>query len=298
MLTPFVSVILPVYNDCERLSICLQALEQQTYPKEFYEVIVVDNNSSEDLAFAVEFKQVKLEFEATPGSYAARNKGISVAKGEVFAFIDSDCRPQPHWIESGVEALQSESADLIGGNVKFTFSADKTMAEIYDSKTNMQIKQNIETRKVSKTANLFVYKHVFNSIGLFPSHLKSGGDVAWTKLATDSGFKLVYSEKAEVFHPARKLLALLSKQYRVGGGQPHIWLQQGETPEQVIQKIKASFWPPNLREVRAKYPGNPKEHKVQFLSFWMVFWLCKLATNFGRLNTILRGLKARQNGTV
>ena len=45
----FVSVIIPVYNDSNRLKLCLQALEKQTYPSERYEVIVVDNNSTEDI---------------------------------------------------------------------------------------------------------------------------------------------------------------------------------------------------------------------------------------------------------
>ena len=47
--TPFVSVIIPVYNDPERLKTCLQALEEQTYPKSAYEVIVVDNGSDESI---------------------------------------------------------------------------------------------------------------------------------------------------------------------------------------------------------------------------------------------------------
>jgi len=47
--TPFVSVIIPVYNDSIRLRTCLQALEEQTYPKSAYEVIVVDNGSDESI---------------------------------------------------------------------------------------------------------------------------------------------------------------------------------------------------------------------------------------------------------
>ncbi len=79
----FVSVIIPVYNELIRLKTCLQALEDQTYPKHAYEVIVVDNGSDEDIKTIVAgFNQVKQSYEAQPGSYAARNKRLSLAQGK------------------------------------------------------------------------------------------------------------------------------------------------------------------------------------------------------------------------
>lgn len=60
MSIPFVFVIIPVYSDSERWKRCLQALEDQTYPKGFYEVIVVDNEFIEDIALIVaKFSQAK-----------------------------------------------------------------------------------------------------------------------------------------------------------------------------------------------------------------------------------------------
>jgi glycosyltransferase involved in cell wall biosynthesis len=287
---PFISIIIPVFNDAVRLKSCLQALEQQTYPHNLYEVIVIDNNSTEDIkSIATEFKQVKLGFESQPGSYAARNKGISLAKGEIFAFIDSDCVPVTKWIEYGVQVLKVESADLVGGEVTFTFSPQKTLSEIYDSMTNMQIRQNIQDRKVCKTANLFVKKYVFESVGLFPDNLKSGGDVIWTKKATDAGFKLVYSAEAQVFHPARKLLPLLKKQYRVGCGQPYIWVEQGQTKKQMLLKTINSFRPPSPREFwKLTHEHKVSEIRGKFLELWILAWLYNFTMNLARLNTIIK----------
>jgi len=108
--TPFVSVIIPVYNDPERLKTCLQALEEQTYPQSSYEVIVVDNGSDESIEpIVTEFNQAKAGYEPHPGSYAARNKGLSLARGEVIAFTDADCIPALDWIET----LCSDSIDII-----------------------------------------------------------------------------------------------------------------------------------------------------------------------------------------
>ena len=286
----FVSVIIPVYNDSERLEKCLHALEHQTYSQQHYEVVVVDNNSTEDLKVIVDdFQQAQYQFESKVGSYAARNTGIHNAQGKIFAFIDSDCLPQPHWIEAGVRALQNSSADLAGGQVSFTFTPAKSPAELYDSVTNMQIKENIETRKVSKTANLFSWKHVFDKIGLFPAHLKSGGDVIWTKKATDAGFQLVYAPQAEVFHPARTLWPLMQKQYRVGGGQLRILKAQGKSTSNVLKEsLRALLKPPSIKEIQGitERKGLNLE-TTNLVSIWLVSWMCQASTGLGRLNKLV-----------
>ena len=65
----------------------MNVLEHQTYPQESYEIIVIDNNSEEDIAAVVnQFGQARLTYESRRGSYAARNKGLSVAKGNVLGF--------------------------------------------------------------------------------------------------------------------------------------------------------------------------------------------------------------------
>ncbi len=95
-LQPFVSVIIPVYNDAGRLRICLAALHKQTYDSDRYEIIVIDNGSDPSPVMdnlKVEFDNVVYDQELTPGSYAARNKGITIAKGDVIAFTDADCIP-------------------------------------------------------------------------------------------------------------------------------------------------------------------------------------------------------------
>ncbi len=96
----FTSIIIPVYNDVTSLTKCLEAIDLQSYSKELFEVIVVDNRSEEDIKFIVsQFSWAKYAFESKPGSYAARNKGLTVAKGRLPGFTDADCIPAPDWIE-------------------------------------------------------------------------------------------------------------------------------------------------------------------------------------------------------
>ena len=76
----FVSVIIPVYNDTEALSKTLSELFNQSYPVRLYEVIVVDNGSDQNTYAAVKnYQNIIYGTENKVGSYAARNKGITLA---------------------------------------------------------------------------------------------------------------------------------------------------------------------------------------------------------------------------
>ncbi|MEB3281462.1 MAG: glycosyltransferase family 2 protein [Lyngbya sp.] len=206
---PFVSVIVPVYNDTERLKHCLKALVQQTYPQNCYEVIVVDNGSdpAENVNSVVAlFNQAFCIYENTPGSYAARNRGISIAKGEIIAFTDADCIPSFDWLEQGVTSLQKvPNCGLVVGKIEMFFkNQDKiTPVELYESLTAFPQKELLEKYQYGAGANLFTWKQVIEKVGVFDATLKSSGDVEWCRRIFESGYLQVYAEKSCVQHPAR-----------------------------------------------------------------------------------------------
>ncbi|MUL35710.1 glycosyltransferase [Gloeocapsopsis dulcis] len=220
---PFVSVIIPVFNDSKRLKTCLEALEKQTYPKNLYEVIVVDNGSDEIIEKVVgQFKQAFASYESQPGSYAARNKGISLAKGKVIAFTDSDCIPAQNWLEIGVKHLLSvPNCGLIGGEIEIFFKdpSHPTAIELYDSVVFLQQKRLIEEEKYGATANVLTFKNIFEDVGLFNDRLKSGGDKEWGQRVFARGYLLVYAVDSKVKHPARNSLEqIYAKATRISGG--------------------------------------------------------------------------------
>ena len=118
--SPFVSVIVPVYNDAQRIWKCIESLLQQTYPRQKYEVIIIDNGSTDETRTVIQKYPVKLLIEdKIQNSYAARNKGIKNACGEVIAFTDADCIPDSDWIEKGVtNLLRTPNCGLVGGEIK------------------------------------------------------------------------------------------------------------------------------------------------------------------------------------
>ena len=208
-----ISVIIPTFNDDTRLQLCLDALSKQTLPTSDYEVIVV-NNSKSPLSVKATFENITFLRELKPGSYAARNLGVSAARGEVLAFTDSDCIPSRVWLESGLEAIHENALDRVGGRIELFYQSDKlSSVECYEK--IFSFRQDLSVRKgVAVTANLFVARNVFIEIGVFDEKLLSGGDVEWNDRATRAGYTLVFSPEAFVFHPARHSWRELSGKIR------------------------------------------------------------------------------------
>ena len=100
----------------------------QDFPKDQYEIIVADNCSTdESLDVAQEYTEnypylVKYVVEdKIQSSYAARNKGIQISKGNVLAFTDSDCDPVENWLAEGCKSLKYNNASMVAGEIEFTF---------------------------------------------------------------------------------------------------------------------------------------------------------------------------------
>jgi glycosyltransferase involved in cell wall biosynthesis len=285
------SVIVPVYNGEANISVLLESLLKQDYPKDHFEIIIVDNNSTDEtIRIARQYPVTILEEKIKQTSYAARNLGIKHARHDILAFIDSDCVASTGWLSAGTKALESESADLVGGRVEFTFSARRTTAELYDSITNMQVESNIRERNVAKTANLLVRRKVFDKVGLFPDDVRSGGDVQWTERATKNGFKLVYSAEAFVRHPARTISELLVKQLRVGKGMVPIWRSEGRTVISMLTSIMRLLLPPKFSVIKTMTSRLSLGHGNRiYIDMWMVSYLCRSITGLGALSVLVLG---------
>jgi glycosyltransferase involved in cell wall biosynthesis len=283
---PTVSVIVPVYNDENNIPKLMESLLNQDYPQELYEIIVIDNNSTDHTRKILSnYPIISLSETDIQSSYAARNKGIAKAKNKILAFIDSDCIASTSWLKEGVLALECRQADLVGGKVEFYFSPEKTASECYDSLIHFRFEESIQTRSVTGAGNLFVKREVFEKIGLFPT-VKSGGDFQWTGKAVREGFQLIYCSTAIVKHPARKLKFLLQKHFRTGSGKPFIW----KTMEGRVFKptILLSSLPPNILELKKVIQKNgTTDMQGKIFSIWFTKYLCRLFFFLGAWRSIL-----------
>lgn len=119
MTWPSVSLIIPTYDRPTVLRASLHAIAGLEYPSDRWEVIVVDDGSSNPVGEAVApFRQrlsLTLVRQANQGPATARNTGAQEADGTLLAFTDDDCRPMPSWLRCLVEAHQSAPGAMVGG---------------------------------------------------------------------------------------------------------------------------------------------------------------------------------------
>ncbi len=217
-----ISIIIPTYKDWNRLSLCTEALSKQTFSKEMFEIIIVNNNSHDTVPSGFILPDNgKLILEKKPGSYAARNAALRIAKGDIIGFTDSDCIPDENWIKYAADYFTNNpKCSRIAGKVSIFCKSATSKIEIYDKLYAFHQKIFVINSGTSVTANLFTYKHVFDKVGYFDETLMSGGDFLWGMMANKQGYKVEYVEDVVVGHPARDTLKeLLIKEKRVGEGQ-------------------------------------------------------------------------------
>jgi len=222
MKVSFISIVIPTFNDWHRLGLCLDALCAQTYPNAYFEVIVVNNDPADECPHWFKpYENVIILNEVKPGSYAARNRALEVAKGEIIGFTDSDTIPDPKWIENAVAYFwTNESVYRIAGAINLFYQTSRpTAVELYDALFAFRQKQYVEELGFGVTANMFTYKHLFDDIGPFNATLLSGGDYEWGRRANNSGYPIHFVDSVIVLHPARsKYNELKRKIKRVSGG--------------------------------------------------------------------------------
>jgi glycosyltransferase involved in cell wall biosynthesis len=119
---PEISVVVPTYNRADHLPRLLNALVQQTLPKDRFELILVDDGSKSPIAPIAEEYATRIALKClrqpNAGPAAARNAGIAVATGMFIAFTDDDCAPDSDWLANFVRALAEFPDAMVGGAVR------------------------------------------------------------------------------------------------------------------------------------------------------------------------------------
>jgi cellulose synthase/poly-beta-1,6-N-acetylglucosamine synthase-like glycosyltransferase len=189
--------------------------------------------------------------EEKPSVYAARNKGISIAKGEIYAFTDSDCQPQMDWLETAVTCFENnKTITRIGGKIELMFKSGKKLncAEIYEKAFAFPQKDYVYKKGFAITGNMFSKKEIFDAVGLFNEKLMSGGDGEWGIRAQLQGSKIIYNEQCIVKHPARTQIAqIVQKTRRVAGGTLKISLSANAI--KMVLSIPRNFLIPPFRSI-------------------------------------------------
>lgn len=218
-----VAVIIPVYNDPPGVQDTLESLRPLLRVPNVA-VFAVDNGSTDDTRdviwnYTADYDNVHLLVEdEIQGSYAARNKGIEHADGDVLVFLDADETVGEDWLDTALEAMHEQDVDYLGCNVELTLPED-TLVGRYNARTGFPVKQYLEEEHYAPTCALLVKREVFEDVGRFDARLISGGDREFGERVHEAGYSQGYAKDATVYHPARTSFeSLAKKNFRVGRG--------------------------------------------------------------------------------
>lgn len=205
MSTPLLTVVIPHYNDLAGLDACLSALDAQTLGREAFTVVVGDNASPQgrEAVQAVIRNRAALVIEPMKGAANARNAALPLVSTPYIAFTDSDCVPDPHWLETGLACLQSGRFDYYGGEMQVLAPEGRSMngAEAFEYAFAFQNERYVRLG-FSVTANLLVPTSIVTQVGGFVDGVSEDKD--WCLRAGAAGFRIGYARGAIVRHPPRR----------------------------------------------------------------------------------------------
>ncbi|MFA6005267.1 MAG: glycosyltransferase family 2 protein [Patescibacteria group bacterium] len=125
-----VSVVVCTFNGEKTIVQTLESLAKQSYPKNNYEIIVVDDGSTDNTRKLVTALPVKLIIHGVnKGISSARNSGLDLARGEIVAYIDDDCVARSDWLSKLIEPYKSKEIMAVGGIVNS--SSHRTLTQDY-----------------------------------------------------------------------------------------------------------------------------------------------------------------------
>jgi glycosyltransferase involved in cell wall biosynthesis len=180
------SVVVPFRDSRRFLDGCIRSLLGQRYPTERYEILLVDNGSTDGSGEVARQWQpaVRVLHEPRTGSYAARNLGLDHACGEVIAFIDSDCEADPGWLNALDRTLSDPKIGVILGRREYPAAAPplKWLEAFERHKAEWVFGLSEGVRYYGYTNNMAVRASLFDEVGRF-AEVQRGGDTLWIQEA-------------------------------------------------------------------------------------------------------------------
>jgi GT2 family glycosyltransferase len=212
------TIVIPVFNMANTIGQCLESITALDYDPDAFEVIVVDNMSTDDTRGIVAKFPVKiLDEKVFQSSYAARNTGIAAARGKLIAFTDADCVVDRAWLAEIAREIGDESFGCFAGEI--LSSPPTTLVERFSEHIGLLRQKGPISgwhhRPYAQTANAVYRREVFNRVGFFHPTVKSGGDadIAW-RMQSETQYKIKFVPKAVVYHHHRTDAPALYSQFR------------------------------------------------------------------------------------
>jgi len=196
------SVIVPAYNAVSTLDGCLNALLNQSISKERYEVIVVDDGSTDRTADQVKNYPVRYLYQKNRGPATARNAGVKEAIGHIVLFTDSDCVPDARWIREMVRPFDDKEVAAVKGAYR---TRQKSLTARF---SQMEFEERFAMLKKAgiidmvDTYSAGFRKEIFLKMGGFDISFPAANneDTEFSYRMSKLGYRMVFNPDAIVYH--------------------------------------------------------------------------------------------------
>jgi len=247
---PLVTVIVPVRNRPAHIEACLYALQRLRYPRERLEIIIVDDASQDatpDVISRFAVKRMALN-EHKQASYC-RNLAARESRGDILAFVDSDCLVHPDWLSELVPCFRDHSLAAVGGLVDSEL--EESALDRYE-KVKSSLHLGLRLRRTTESepffyvpsCNLLVRRGPFLELGGFREDLHVGEDVDLSWRLSDAGYQIEYRPFGVVYHKHRnRLRTFCARRFDYGTSEPILQQRHPERIKQIPFPIGgAAFW--------------------------------------------------------
>jgi glycosyltransferase involved in cell wall biosynthesis len=230
---PFVTIVMPTRNRARLLGAALRSFLDQDYADDRFELVVVDDGSTDDSAAAVARvadarPQVPVRFVRNPGQgvNSARNAGLSEAAGELLCFVDDDTAAGPGWLGAVVNGSETHrDRDVFAGRLILQYEGrpPRICGREPLGETELDLGDADIDTEFAWGANLIVRRRVFALVGPFDESLPIYGDeTEWVVRYRRSGGRVMYLADAWLWHrrtaASLRIGSLLGRSFRFGRG--------------------------------------------------------------------------------
>jgi cellulose synthase/poly-beta-1,6-N-acetylglucosamine synthase-like glycosyltransferase len=310
----YVSVVIPVLNEERYLAACLSSLMALTYPHDRYEVLLVDNGSTDrTLEIARGFSGVAIYVKENAKVGAVRNYGAGHAKGSIIVFLDSDCVVRRDWLSDGVSQLTANPGSIAGGH--YLLRENPSWLEQYwilasSARTN--------PRASLLGGCIFIPADIFRTIGGFDESLNAGEDNDLTARLRNAHYRVEVEPSLSVVHlgyPSRVRPFIARQSWHssdyINGLPQSLWdktflltlvfmaglisvpvallFLPAAYSALVVSALLVIISPAVLSAKRVRRTGVKGKSLFDYLSIYLVDWLYLLGRSLG----VLSGLKKR-----
>jgi glucosyl-dolichyl phosphate glucuronosyltransferase len=259
-----ISIVVCTYNRSRLLQGCLESLENQTLDPACFEVIIVDNNSTDATEqvgehFVRKNSNFYYYFETDQGLSHARNRGWSEASGAYVGYIDDDAKASPQWVETALRIAGAERPDVLGGPYYAFYDGPRPFwfLDRYESDSKGDTARTLQESEYLNGSNIFFKRELLSALGGFnPDFGMSGNKTAYGEETTlmiaardrFPGLKVYYDPELYVFHLAApdkmKLSRVAQRRFVAGRWSFRVFRTEGSTlrKSRPVAFMKVCFW--------------------------------------------------------